>query len=109
MITFSDWEKLDIRIGKITAAEKVAGSDKLIKMKVSFGSEERQIVAGIAEFYQPDELVGRECPFLFNLEPKKFRGVESQGMIMTVDVDGGRSDCVLLHPNKEVKPGTKVV
>jgi len=109
MISFADFQRMDIRIGKILEAERVQGADKLMRMQVDFGTEKRQIVAGIAEFYQPDELVDRECPFLFNLEPKKFRGVESQGMIMAVDVDGGRSDCVLLHPNKEVKPGAKVV
>ncbi|MBM3303940.1 MAG: methionine--tRNA ligase subunit beta [Candidatus Aenigmarchaeota archaeon] len=109
MITFADFQKMDIRIGKITEAEKVQGADKLMKMQVDFGTEKRQIVAGIAEFYAPEGLIGKQCPFVFNLEPKKFRGLESQGMIMAIDVGGDRSDCVLLHPNKEVKPGAKVV
>jgi methionine--tRNA ligase beta chain len=104
-ISFDDFRKLDIRIGKIVEAEKVEGADKLMKLQVDFGSEKRQIVSGIAEFYSPDELKGRECPFVFNLEPKRFRGQESQGMIMAVDTG---SDCMLLHPNKEVEPGAKV-
>ena len=109
-ISFQDFQKLDIRIGKITEAEKAEGADKLIKMQVDFGEAgKRQIVASIAEFYSPEELIGKECPFLFNLEPKAFRGHESHGMILAVDVEGDKSDCVLMHPNKEVKPGAKVV
>jgi methionine--tRNA ligase beta chain len=107
--SFSDFQKLDIRIGKIIKAEKAEGADKLMKMQVDFGAEKRQIVASIAEFYSPGDLEGRECPFLFNLEPKAFRGHESQGMILAVDVEGDRSDCILLHPNKEAKPGARVV
>ena len=119
-ISFEDFQKLDIRIGRIVEAEKAEGTDKLMKMQVDFGEDGekggkaakpviRQIVAGIAEFYEPENLVGKECPFLFNLEPRAFRGHESQGMILAIDVAGDRSDCVLLHPNKETKPGAKVV
>ncbi len=109
-IPYSDFQKLDIRIGKITEAEKAEGADKLIKMQVDFGPlGGRQIVASIAEFYSPEELKGKECPFLVNLEPKMFRGHESQGMILAVDVEGDKSDCILLHPNKETKPGAKIV
>lgn len=109
MITFEDFRKLDIRIGKILSAEKAEGTAKLMKMQVDFGKEKRQIVAGIAEFYNPKDLAGKECPFLFNLEPKSFRGHESRGMILAVDVEGDRSDCILLHPNRETKPGARVV
>ena len=105
-IGFGDFQKLDIRIGKIIEAEKAEGTEKLMKMQVDFGEEKRQIVASIAPFYTPEQVIGKECPFLFNLEPKDFRGHESQGMILAIDVDG---DCVLLHPNKETNPGAKVV
>jgi len=109
-ITFADFQKMDIRIGRIVKAEKAEGADKLLKMQVDFGTAgKRQIVASIAEFYSPEDLKGKECPFIFNLDPKSFRGHESQGMILAVDVEGDRSDCVLLHPNKETKPGSKVV
>jgi len=108
-VSFSDFKKLDIRIGKILSAEKAEGTDKLMKLRVDFGPEKRQIVAGIAEFYNPKDLAGKECPFLFNLEPKKFMGHESRGMILAVDVEGDRSDCILLHPNRETRPGAKVV
>jgi len=111
-VSFSDFHRMDIRMGKIVEAEKAAGTDKLILMQVDFGSAKRQIAASIAEFYKPDELIGKECPFLFNLEPKRFMGYKSQGMLLAIDVagDSGDShDCVLLFPNKEVKPGAKVV
>jgi methionine--tRNA ligase beta chain len=114
-ISFGEFQKLDIRVGKIMEAEKAEGADKLMKMQVDFGADsegkpvKRQIVASIAEFYAPEDLIGKQCPFLFNLEPKAFRGHESHGMILAVDVEGDRSDCVLMHPNKEVKPGAKVV
>jgi methionine--tRNA ligase beta chain len=113
-INFGEFQKLDIRIGRIVEAEKAEGADKLLKMQVDFGEingepVKRQIVASIAEFYSPEDLKGKECPFLVNLEPKTFRGHESQGMILAVDVEGDRSDCILLHPNKEVREGAQVV
>jgi len=109
MITFDDFQKLDIRIGKIMEAEKVQGADKLMKLRVDFGQEERQIIAGVAGFYDPKELVGKQCPFLFNLEPRKLRGAESQGMILAVDAEGGMKSCALLHPDKKVENGARVV
>ena len=63
MITFDDFKKLDIRVGKILSAEKVSGTDKLMKLEVDFGLEKRQLVAGIAEFFEPDNLIGRKSPF----------------------------------------------
>jgi len=104
MITYEDFAKLDIRIGKILEAEKVEGADKLIKLKVDIG-EERTLVAGIAEFYNPEELIGKKIPILVNLEPRKLRGIESQGMILAASEEG---NCVLLHPDKEITIGAKV-
>jgi methionine--tRNA ligase beta chain len=103
MVTFDDFRKLDIRIGKIFSAEKVEGTDKLMRLEIVFGSEKRQLVAGIAGFFEPDHLIGKEIPVLLNLESRKIRGVESQGMILAIDVDGKP---VLLHPEKEVPPGS---
>jgi len=105
MITFDDFKKLDIRIGKIVSAEKVEGTDKLLKLEIDLGSEKRQLVAGVAEVYAPDQLIGREVPVLLNLEPRSIRGVESQGMILAADADGKP---VLLHPEREVPPGSIV-
>ena len=106
MIDFKDWSKLEIRIGKIVEAEKIENSDKLIKLQVDLGKEKRQIVAGIAEFFEVKDLIGKEIPILVNLEPRKLRGVESQGMILAADVDGKP---VLLHPEKEVPAGSKIM
>lgn len=103
MITFDDFKKLDIRIGKILAAEKVEGTEKLLKLEIDFGVEKRELVAGIAEIYQPEQVIGKEIPVLMNLEPKKIRGIESQGMILAADVEGKP---VLIHPGKEVPPGS---
>lgn len=103
-ISFDDFKKLDIRIGKIISAEAIEGSDKLLKLQVDFGETQRQIVAGIAQFYQPGDLIGKECPFAFNLEPRTLRGIESQGMILAADDEGP----VLMSPDRDIKPGSVV-
>ncbi len=105
MITFDDFNKLDIRIGTILEAEKVEGADKLLKLLVDIGEEKRTLVAGIAETYQPEEIIGKQIPILTNLEPKTLRGIESQGMILAVDIEG---KATLLHPDKQVPNGSKV-
>lgn len=110
MIGFDDWLKLDIRAGTINEAEIAEGTDNLMKMNVGFGDlGNRQIVSSIAPFYSPEELIGKMCPFLLNLEPKKFMGHESHGMMLALDIAGDKSDCILLHPNKEIPSGLKVV
>ncbi len=105
MITFNDFKKLELRIGEITEAERVPDTDKLLKLTINVGTETRQIVAGMADTYEPEALVGKQVPILMNLEPKTFRGVESHGMILAVDVDGKP---VLLHPDKKVPPGSVI-
>lgn len=105
MITFDDFLKLDIRIGTVTAADKVHGADKLIRLELDMGGETRQVVAGMAPAYAPEEFVGKQVPILANLEPRKLRGVESRGMILAVDIDGKP---VMLIPDKEVPPGSAV-
>ena len=103
-MNFDDFKKIEIKIGKIVSAEKVEDSNKLLKLEVDFGTEKRQILAGIAKFYTPESLIGKLCPFVFNLETKKMGELESQGMILCAD-DGGP---VLLHPDREIKPGSAV-
>lgn len=105
MITFDDFKKLEIRIGKIISAEKVEGADKLLKLEVDIGETKRQIVAGIAGYYNPEELIEREIPVLVNLEPRKIRGIESQGMLLAA-VEGRRP--VLLSPDRKVSPGSMI-
>jgi methionine--tRNA ligase beta chain len=104
-ISFEDFIKIEIRIGKILAAEKVEGSDKLLKLSVDFGEEKRQIIAGIGKIYAPEALIGKECPFAYNLAPRMLKGLESQGMIMCPSIDGAPA---LLHPDKEIPPGSVV-
>ena len=104
-INFEEFQKIDLRIGKIIEAEKIEGTDKLLKLKVDLGEEKRQLVAGIAKFYQPEDLIGKEIVVVANLEPKNLRGVESQGMLLAADVEGKP---VLLKPDQEVPPGTKI-
>ena len=109
MITYDDFAKLDIRIGTIESAEKMPNGDKLLKLQVNFGEEKRQILSGTAEFYSPESLVGKQCPFLINLEPRKIKGEESQGMLLAIDPSGDKKDCVIMHPEKKVDNGTRVV
>jgi len=105
MITYEFFKKLDMKIGKVLSAMSVEGTDKLIRLEVDIGSGKIQIVAGMAEFRDPDDLVGKQVPILVNLEPRKFRGIESHGMILAADV-GGRP--ILLHPEVEVPPGSTI-
>lgn len=111
-ITYEDFKKLDIRIGKVIAAERVPETDKLIKCTVDFGSEEalglgeRTIVSGIAEFIEPEALVGGLYPYVVNLEPRMIKGVESQGMIMATGGKEGQPFSLLRAEG--VEPGSRV-
>ena len=104
-ITFDEFQKLRIQIGLIVEAERVGGTDKLLKLQVDFGDEKRQIVSGIAQFYAPEKLVGKQFPFVTNLEPRVIRGIESQGMILAIGVG---EKAVLLKPLKKVPPGSLI-
>jgi methionine--tRNA ligase beta chain len=105
-ISFKEFQNLDLRIGKVLEAEQVAGSRNLIKLIVDFGTEKRQAVAGLAQWYKPEQLVGNEYMFILNLEKKKLMGVESQCMIFAAEEKNG--NIVLLKPEKEVEPGSQV-
>lgn len=105
VVNFEDFAKLEIKIGTIISAQKVEDADKLLKLEVDFGDEKRQIVSGIAQWYDPEDLVGKQIPVLVNLEPRTFRGIESQGMILAAEADG---KAVLLEPLEEVPAGSKI-
>ncbi len=105
MITYDDFIKLDIRIGTVTSAEKVQGTDKLIRLEIDLGEGTRQVVAGMALTYTPQDFIGKQVPILVNLEPRKLRGIESQGMILAADA-GGKP--IMLIPEREVPPGSAV-
>lgn len=104
-ITIDDFAKVELKTGTIIEAQLVPKSDKLIKLTVDDGSQNRTIVAGIAKFYKPEELIGKNIIFVANLKPTKLMGIESQGMILAAsDVDG----LSLIIPEKTVKPGSKI-
>lgn len=104
MIQFEDFKKLDLRVAKILQAENVEGSDKLLKLQVDLGDEKRQLVSGIAKFYQPEDLVGKQIIIIANLEPRIIFGLESQGMLLAA----GDSQAILLTLDQEVPPGTRI-
>jgi len=104
MINFDDFQKIDIRAAKILSVEKVEGSNKLLKLQVDVGEEKRQIVSGIAESYAPEDIVGKIIIIVYNLEPKKIFGLESQGMLLAADEE----ELSLLITDKDIAPGTKI-
>jgi methionyl-tRNA synthetase len=105
-VSFDDFTKLDIRLGTILEAEKVPKADKLLKLTVDTGIDVRTIVSGIANFYNPDEVVGKTVSVLLNLEPRKIRGVESQGMILMAENEAGELSFV--SPEKEFGAGGEI-
>ncbi len=122
MVTLDDFKKIELRIAKIVSAELVAGSEKLLKLKVTLGTQKsisdtsetplekveevRQILAGIAKSYTPEDLVGREIVIIANLEPRKLMGEESQGMLLAATNEDGLP--IMLAPEKPVPPGTLI-
>jgi methionine--tRNA ligase beta chain len=105
-ISFEDFQKLDLRIGKITEASQIPGSRNLIKMTVDFGAEKRQAVAGLVQWYKPQDLVGKKCAFILNLQRRKMMGVESQCMILAADDDKG--NVIVLQPEKDIAEGSRI-
>jgi methionine--tRNA ligase beta chain len=104
MINFEEFQKVELKVAKIISAERVEGSEKLLKLQVDLGEEKRQIIAGIGKAYEPENLIGREIAIVANLEPRVLMGLESQGMVLAASDSDGRP--VLLSPNKEVAPGS---
>jgi len=105
-ISFEEFQKLDLRVGKITEANQIPGSRNLIRMIVDFGTEKRQAVAGLLQWYKPQELVNKKCVFILNLQKRKVMGVESQCMILAAEDDKG--NVVVLQPEKEIAEGSKI-
>ena len=106
-ISYDDFAKIDIRIGTVLAAELVPETDKLIKCTVDFGPEigQRTIVSGVAQWKKPEELVGKQLPYIVNLAPRLLRGVESQGMLLATSDEEG---VALLSVERAMPPGTKL-
>ena len=105
-ITFAEFEKIDLRIGKIIEATPIPNSKKLIKIMVDFGAEKRQAVAGLLKYYTPEELVGKKCVFLLNLQRRMLAGVESQCMVLAAEDSEGNIS--ILQPEKDIAEGSKI-
>ena len=104
-ISIGKFSNIELRVARIVAAERIENADKLLKLRVDLGNEERQLVAGIAEAYETDSLIGRRIVVVANLKPARIRGVESQGMLLAADLDGRP---ILAGFDEDVAPGTRV-
>jgi methionine--tRNA ligase beta chain len=105
-IPFTEFQKLDLRIGKIIEAIQIPGSRNLMRMTVDFGTEKRQAVAGLSQWYKPESLVGKKGVFILNLERRKLMGVESQCMIFAAEDSNG--NVVILQTEKDVAEGSRI-
>ncbi|MCP2519625.1 methionine--tRNA ligase [Candidatus Aminicenantes bacterium AC-708-M15] len=104
-ITFDEFKKMDLRVAEILKAERVEGTEKLLKLEIDIGTEKRQIVAGVADVYPPEKLIGKKIIVVANLKPAVIRGVESQGMLLAADLEGKP---IIPFFEEDVPPGTKV-
>jgi methionyl-tRNA synthetase len=105
MISIEEFRNIELRVATVKSAEAHPNADKLMVLQIDLGSEQRQICAGIRDHYTPEELIGRQIVVVVNLEPARFRGLESQGMLLAAS-DQGR--VIFLTPEKTVQPGAKV-
>jgi len=105
-ISFEEFQKIDMRIGKVLEANQIPGSRNLIRMIVDFGNEKRQAVAGLLQWYKPENLVGKKYAFILNLQRRKFMGFESQCMILAAEDEKG--NVVVLQPEKDIAEGSKI-
>lgn len=106
LIDYELFAKIKLRVAQIMEAEPVAKSKKLVKLQVNLGSETRQILAGISQFYTPEELVGKKIIIVANLKPAKLMGLESQGMLLAASTD--EEGVILLQPEKDISVGAEV-
>jgi methionyl-tRNA synthetase len=105
-ISIDDFLKIDLRVAKVLTAEKVPNSRKLMKLSIDVGTEHRTLVAGIAEAYEPEQLVGKTVGIVFNLKPAKLMGIESNGMILAASPEGGKP--VLVAFDGDIPPGSRI-
>lgn len=105
MITIDDFKKVELKVGRVLSAESIEGSDKLLKLQVDLGSEQRQILSGIAKYYQTHDLVGRQIVVIVNLEPRQMMGLESNGMVIAA---GDGEIVALLAPDKDLPAGSSI-
>lgn len=106
LIDFDSFQQMELRVGQIIAAQKVPKTDKLLQFEVNIGSEVRTILSGIAQHYSPDEVIGKQVAVLVNLEPRKIRGVESQGMLLLAEDESG--NLIFVGPESDTNPGAPI-
>ncbi len=106
-ITIDDFAKVELRVGQVQVAERVKGADRLLRLEVNLGDEVRQIVAGIADAYEPEKLIGRKVVIVANLQPRKLRGLESNGMIVAASI-GEKGKPVLAGFLEDVEIGARL-
>jgi len=104
-LDLSDFERFDLRAGRIVKSEAIKGSDKLLRLEVDVESEKRQVVAGIRQWYAPEGLVGKRCVIVMNIEPAKIFGVESRGMLLAAQDENG---VAIVVPEREIAEGSRV-
>ena len=104
-VSYDDFTKLDLRVAKIESIEKIPGKTRIVKGVVNLGTEKRDVIIGGAEFYQPEELIGKTVIVVANLEPKKMAGVESNAMLLAADVNDKPYWLTVLE---DIEPGTKI-
>jgi len=107
IISLSEWEKIDLRVGQIIEVEDIVGADKLYKLTIDIGEETRIVCAGIKKYYSKDELKGKKIILFTNLAPRKMKGIESQGMILAA-VNKEESEVVLISPESDIEVGSKI-
>ena len=103
---FDDFEKLDLRVGKVIECEKVEKSEKLLRFTLEVGSETRQILSGIAKYHKPEELIGKNVIFVANFKPRKMMGMESQGMILSAEFGDGLTALTTIN---DIQSGAEIV
>ncbi len=108
LISIDDFKRVDLRVGRVVEAEAVPGSRKLIRLVVDLGSEKRQVLAGLAKWYKPEDFLGKTVVVVANLKPKRMAGLESQGMLLATCGEDGRPVPLGVWDPREVKPGERV-
>jgi methionyl-tRNA synthetase len=107
VITIEEFQRIELRVATILSAERVPGTEKLLKLQIDLGSEHRQLVAGIAKHYTPEELIGKQIVVVTNLQPAVIRGIESQGMLLAASTDDS-SQLALVTLQRPVPNGCRV-
>jgi methionine--tRNA ligase beta chain len=110
IVSYEDFAKLDLRVGTVKKCERKEGSEKLLRLTVDFGDDgEKNILSGIAQWYQPEEIMGKQYVFVINLEPRKLMGEESQGMILAANSDSIGEKPILIEPQNTAISGTSIL